>query len=554
MNYIRYFLYGALVVVCLMLWNAWQQDHQGTTQTKPVIAASQQTIPTQTQLPTIKAIKKTSISKKIIKAKTDVLDVEIDTLGGNIVKASLPKYPKELKSKDEFLLLNYNPNTLYTSQSGLLSLGQKQHKPLRYRVARNNYVLGKDQKQLIVTLNATNPQGIRITKTYTFIPGKYNVLVNLKATNNTRRVWNGSYYAQFIRTDAPPSKKGTFRMRSFFGVAISSKDSPYQKNYFKKLGEKPIDQTIKGGWLAMVQHYFIGAWIPDKNFVYHYYSNVNDDGTYTAGLVGPAVAINPGTSVDFKASFYAGPKIAKRLNALAPFLAKTVDYGFLWFIAILLFKVMKLFYDILGNWGWAIIAVTILIKLIFYKLSSSSYRSMAAMRKLQPKLARLKEQYAGNKQAYSKAMMELYRKEKVNPLGGCLPILIQIPVFFALYWVLLESVELRHAPFIFWIHDLSVKDPYYVLPILMGISMYVQQKLSPMSPDPTQAKMMMFLPLVMTVFFLQFPAGLVLYWLVNNVVSVLQQWYIMRKYERGGFKHHSDKKKKKPWWMIIPRR
>jgi YidC/Oxa1 family membrane protein insertase len=556
MNYIRYFLYGALVVVCLMLWNAWQQERQVVTKTKPVTAVSQQIPSIQPQLPTTRlTVKKPQlISKKLITVKTDVLDVEIDTLGGNIVRASLPKYPKELKSKDEFLLLNYDPQTLYTSQSGLLSLGQKTHKPLRYSAAQKNYVLAKDQKQLVVTLNATNPQGIKITKSYIFKPGKYNVAVNIKATNNTRKAWNGSYYAQFIRTDMPTTKKGTFRMRSFFGIAISSKDDPYQKIHFKKLSEKPIDQTIKGGWLAMVQHYFIGAWVPDKNFVYHYYSNVNADGTCTAGLVGPAVAINPGSSADFNANFYAGPKIAKRLNALAPFLAKTVDYGFLWFIAILLFKVMKIFYDILGNWGWAIIAVTILIKLIFYKLSSSSYRSMAAMRKLQPKLARLKEQYADNKQAYSKAMMELYRKEKVNPLGGCLPILIQIPVFFALYWVLLESVELRHAPFIFWIHDLSVKDPYYVLPILMGISMYVQQKLSPMSPDPTQAKVMMFLPLVMTVFFLNFPAGLVLYWLVNNVVSVLQQWYIMRKYERGGFKHLTEKKKKKPWWMILPGR
>ncbi|MGD9152686.1 MAG: membrane protein insertase YidC [Gammaproteobacteria bacterium] len=558
MNYIRYFLYGALLVAALLLWNAWQQEHQTvvTKSTTPAVqqpqqipaAPTQQTQQTQQmRIPAQVASKKTpTINKsRIINVKTDVLDVDIDTLGGNIIKASLLKYPKELKSKEPFLLLNYNPDTLYTSQSGLLVSGQKTPQPLSYKTSQKSFVLAEGQKQLVVTLQAVNQEGIKITKSYIFKLNKYNVDFKIKAANNTNKIWNGSYYMQFTRTATPPTKKGTFSLRSFFGIAISSKDDPYQKFYFKKLDKKPIDQEIKGGWLAMVQHYFIGAWIPDSQTTYHYYSSVNNDGTYTAGIVSSMLAINPGKSVDINANFYAGPKIAKRLGVIAPFLAKTVDYGFLWFIAILLFKVMKFFYQIIGNWGWSIIAVTILIKLVFYKLSASSYKSMAGMRKLQPKLARLKEQYAGNKQALSKATMELYRKEKINPLGGCLPILIQIPVFFALYWVLLESVELRQAPFIFWIHDLSVKDPYYVLPILMGISMYIQQKLTPMSPDPTQAKMMMFLPVIMTVFFLNFPAGLVLYWLVNNVVSVAQQWYIMRKFEHGGYKHHHEKK---PWW------
>lgn len=555
MNYIRYFLYGALLVVALLLWNAWQQEHQtvAAEPTTTVVQQAQQipSVPTQqtqqAQVPAQVASKKApTINKnRIINVKTDVLDVDIDTLGGNIVKASLLKYPQELKSKEPFLLLNYNPDTLYTSQSGLLVSGQKTPQLLSYRTSQNSFVLSGEQKQLVVTLQAVNKEGIKITKSYIFKPDKYNVDFKIKASNDTSKVWNGSYYMQLTRNAIQPSKKGTFTMRSFFGIAISSKSDPYQKFNFSNLGKKPIDQDIKGGWLAMVQHYFIGAWIPDPQNIYHYYSSVNNDGTCTVGIVSSMLAIDPGKSVDINANFYVGPKIAKKLDAIAPFLAKTVDYGFLWVIAIILFKVMQFFYQILGNWGWSIIAVTIFIKLVFYKLSASSYKSMAGMRKLQPKLARLKEQYADNKQAMSRATMELYRKEKINPLGGCLPILIQIPVFLALYWVLIESVELRQAPFIFWIHDLSVKDPYYILPILMGISMYIQQKLTPMSPDPTQAKMMMFLPVVMTVFFLNFPAGLVLYWFVNNVVSVAQQWYIMHKFEQGGYKHHHEKK---PWW------
>jgi YidC/Oxa1 family membrane protein insertase len=543
----------------------WQQEHlvaekSITNQVAASAENSQQAkvIPSATQQNTqgISLDKQKVPASRIIKIKTDVLDVDIDTLGGNIIGVSLLKYPVEFKSNQPFLLLNNNSDTLYISQNGIISSKNGSQKLLQFNTKQNNFVLGEKQKQLPVQLNAVTSDGIKVTKTYIFTQNKYNIKVNYEITNNSGKLWNGNYYMQLTRVSTPPAKKSTFSLRSFYGASVSSARDPYQKFHFKDLAKKPINEDIKNGWLAMVQHYFIGAWIPDAMVTYNYYSKINNDGTTTVGAISPEIIVKPGATTNISSSFYVGPKIAKRLDAISPYLAKTVDYGFLWFIAIILFKVMKFFYDIVGNWGWSIVLVTILIKLIFYQLSASSYKSMAGMRKLQPKMARLKEQYGDNKQAYSKAVMELYKKEKINPLGGCLPIIIQLPVFFALYWVLLESVELRQAPFIFWIHDLSVKDPYYVLPILMGISMYIQQKLSPSSPDPTQAKVMMFLPVIMTVFFLNFPAGLVLYWLVNNVISVIQQWYIIRKFEHGGYKkkYKNNKDKNKPWWKIFPQR
>jgi len=305
-----------------------------------------------------------------------------------------------------------------------------------------------------------------------------------------------------------------------------------------------VSRAVKGGWLAFQQRYFLGAWVPNQHQAQHYYSRVNGD-IYTLGFVGPQLKVASGDQLRTRTTLYAGPEMADRLAVVAPHLDLTVDYGWLWALSVSIFWIMKHIYNFFGNWGIAIILVTLLIKLIFYKLSEKSYRSMAKMRKLSPQLQTLKERYGDDRQRMSQATMELYRREKVNPLGGCLPMLIQIPFFFALYYVLIESVELRQAPFMLWIQDLSAKDPYYILPLLMGASMYFQQKLNPAPPDPIQARMMNLMPVMFTALFLTFPSGLVLYWLTNNCLSILQQWYIMRRVDMAEVQQKISSFKKK---------
>jgi YidC/Oxa1 family membrane protein insertase len=338
-----------------------------------------------------------------------------------------------------------------------------------------------------------------------------------------------------MRTNSPPptQQSGFMNLATYFGAAISSPEKRFQKISFKDMQNNKLNQTITGGWAAMIQHYFVSAWVPDKTYAMQYFTNITHDNLYTVGMISPKINVNPNESIHIPAKFYAGPAIANDLEAAAPGLKLTIDYGWFWFISDLIFWMMQHIYDVIGNWGWAIVIVTIIIKLAFYKLSAKSYRSMSAMKKLQPKLNSLKERFADDKQKFTQATLELYKKEKVNPMSGCLPILIQIPVFIGLYWVLIESVQFRQAPWILWIHDLSVKDPYYVLPVLMGLSMFLQQRLNPPPPDPMQAKVMMFMPVIFTVLFINFPAGLMLYWFVNNTLSFLQQWFIMRSMEKA---------------------
>lgn len=558
MKMIRLTLYAALVVVAMLLWNAWQKERAQIVNTQQQTSQSEITNNQDTNNQTSESpysfhehinhqVNKISNQKvyqtpsdRIIHIKTDVFDIFIDKLGGDIVKADLLKYNKSLNDKTPVELINQDQDEYYVAQSGLVLPNQNiDHQPLLFQSAQTQYQLNKGDNNLIVKLTAQGQKGLEVTKTFTFKPDTYAIQVSYNLHNISDQPWIGSDFMQFTRLTTPSSSDGIMGFHSFFGVAVSSPDYPYQKYSFKKLSEERVTQVVQGGWIAMVQHYFLGAWIPSSNIKYRYYSKVSANGLATVGVIGPKLEIQPGKTLSISSMLYSGPKIEQRLDELSPKLWLTVDFGWLWFFSLIIFKILKWINEFVGNWGWSIIILTILIKLAFYHLSSTSYKSMAAMRKLQPKIAKLKEQYGDNKQGLSKAMMELYKKEKINPLGGCLPILIQIPVFIALYYVLLESVELRQAPFIFWIHDLSAKDPYYILPILMGISMYLQQKLSPAPPDATQAKMMMFLPVIMTVFFLNFPSGLVLYWLVNNIVSVLQQWYITKRFESGAY----DKKK-----------
>lgn len=546
MEKIKYGLYAILFIILISLWNAWQVDHPPQTITNQTITntnnqyADNKSSAVENNMAETNVIGQKPLEIKtndLIHVSTNVMNIEISPVGGNIISATLEKYSKKLHGKEKVTLLNPNLETLYIAQSGLIK--DDAPMPLQqdtlYKTKQSNYSLSADQKELNVVLTAKTKEGLSVEKTYTFKTDNYEIPVSYTIKNESNKEWQGNYFMQITRANKAPVEEG-FGVHSFFGFSIFSPENRYQQYTFSKLQKTSIDQDAKGGWLASDQHYFLGAWIPEQDQIYRYYSRVTPEGYVSAGMVSTKVNLDPGASIQFKSNLYVGPKIEETLNNIAPYLSHTIDFGLLWFISILLFKALKFIDQFVGNWGWSIIILTILIKAVFYHLSASSYKSMAAMRKLQPKMAQLKERFKNDKQGMSKGMMELYKKEKVNPLGGCLPIVIQIPVFIALYWVLLESVELRQAPWILWIHDLSTKDPYFILPILMGVSMYIQQKLSPQPPDPAQAKMMMFLPVVMTALFLFFPAGLVLYWVVNNILSVSQQYYITKKYESGGFR------------------
>lgn len=530
MELARVFLLGALFLIAFMLWNAWQNEYPNTQALKtptPVaekkVSAAMKRLP-DAQMPIDEGHK--NHEKRFIYVKTDVLDVLIDTQGGNIVQANLLNYPEQANDSNSqpFQLLSKNPNSYYVAQSGI---GGADKQAFQYQSSQINYNLEADQPELDVNLRCTSCGNVVIQKQFVFKRSEYLVPINYQIDNHSNTVWKGQLYTQFQQKKRV-QPHSLFNISSYVGGAISTQEKPYQKVSFDKMGEG-ISMVTEKGWVAMLQHYFISAWVPPTG-LYHFYSYGKAD-IYTLGMLGNPFQIEPGAQYFSQVKLYLGPENMDRLKAVAPHLNLTVDYGILWFISMALFWLLKHIHQIVGNWGWSIVIVTVLIKLAFYHLSAKSYRSMAAMRLLQPRLNALKERYADDRQKLTQATMALYKAEKVNPLGGCLPILVQIPVFIALYWMLLESVELRQAPFILWIHDLSTKDPYYILPILMGITMFVQQRLNPPPPDPTQAKVMQFLPILFTALFLNFPSGLVLYWVVNNTLSIVQQWFIMRRME-----------------------
>ena len=525
-----------LALIAVTLWQAWQKDYPPAAvkqaQQQQVQKSKDYTPPTFNQKApvanqsVVKQGKQAQLGGRLVEVKTNVLDLKFSTAGGNLVSAKLLKYPVSVKKKDTPIeLFNTNSNTYYVSQSGLTNTGSRSNKPIQY----SNATVTRTDQAVNVTFKGRAVNGLTVTKTVSVPLDRYAIAVNYNVKNTTGKVWHGSIFTQLVRHKVE-SGSSFFAARAYTGAAISSSDKRYEKITFKDMNKNNLSRNILGGWVAMQQHYFLSAWVPNPNATYHYYSHVADD-VYTIGMASPSMQLAKGKSDNYSAKLYVGPEIAKNLKPLANGLDLTIDYGWLWWLSTPIFKVMEFLHHYLGNWGWTIVIVTLLIKLLFYKLSDKSYRSMAKMREVQPRMAALKERYGGDKQALSKATMEFYRKEKVNPMGGCLPMLIQIPVFFALYYVLIESVQLRQAPFIFWIQDLSVRDPYYVLPVLMGLSMLLQQKISPPPPDPTQAKVMMLLPLVFTVLFATFPAGLVLYWFVNNMASVTQQWYVMKTYD-----------------------
>lgn len=473
--------------------------------------------------------------ERLVKVTTPTLIVWIDRLGGDLVRAQLPKYPVSRDRPDiPFLLLNQGQNRTYVAQSGLIGrdgVDKGTGRPL-YAAPKSEYSL-TTEGTLTVPLTATI-DGLQVTKLFEFKHDDYLVDVRYELVNGRNSAIQTALFAQIKRdaSDPPGSDGMALGPQPYVGAALTTPDSRYEKIDFDDIDDDgEYRQTVDGGWVAFLQHYFLTAWIPPQDQANRFFGQKSGNGIYSFGFVTPATELAPGASTTLSAQFYAGPKDQERLEQIAPNLNLTVDYGFLWWLAVPLFKLLKWFFALSGNWGVAIILLTLVVKLVLYPLSAKAYRSMANMRRVAPQMKRLQERHASDKQKLSQEMMKLYQKEGVNPLGGCLPMLLPMPIFLALYWVLYESVELRQAPFLLWINDLSVMDPLFVLPLLMGATMYLQQLLSPMVGDPMQQKVMKLMPVMFTALFLFFPAGLVLYWLVNNALSITQQWYVMRQFD-----------------------
>ncbi|HEU4708379.1 MAG TPA: membrane protein insertase YidC [Methylophilaceae bacterium] len=516
----------------LMLWESWQRERlpepQQVAASQPRDASVPQAVTSQAgaqnELPAETGFKLES--DKRVKVETDLFKAEIDTMGGDLRRLELKKHRAANTTKQDFVLMEDQPGAMvYVAQSGLIGNNLPNHKKL-FTASADSYQLKQGQDWVEVRLSWTGQDGVQVDKVYTFHRGSYVIDLAYQIRNNSNQALHPSVYYQIVHDSE--SQQGPRMMPTFTGGAYFTQESKYTKIPFKTMAKENLLRDTRDGWIGLVQHYFVSAWIPKEGLPRVFYTRKLSDNIYSIGTKSALGSIAPGTNYNIEARLYAGPQTQKILKATAPGLEYTVDYGWLTIIATPLFWILSSIEKLVHNWGVAIILLTVLIKLAFYPLSATSYRSMAHMRELAPRLQRMKEQYGDDRQKFQQAMIELYRKEKINPMGGCLPIVVQIPVFIALYWVLLGSIELRHAPFMLWINDLSAPDPYYVLPILMGITMIVQTRLNPTPPDPVQAKVMMIMPVVFSVFFFFFPAGLVLYWLVNNILSISQQWYVNR--------------------------
>ncbi|MEZ5558542.1 MAG: membrane protein insertase YidC [Pseudomonadales bacterium] len=471
-------------------------------------------------------------AERLVRVSTPTLRVWIDLLGGDIVRVQLPKYPQSLDTPDvPYLLLDNGRDRTYIAQSGLIGsagIDSGGSRPLFHAPSAELDVAPGERLELVLH---SERNGMALRKIYSFDADDYLIGLRYELDNEGSEAVNAGLFAQIKRDGkAPPGESAaSVGPKPYLGAAITTQENRYQKIKLDDLDDAPFRETVEGGWIAFLQHYFLSAWIGNPEDSNRYYGQSRSDGTYIVGYTSPSQTIAPGATGVWESRFYAGPKDQKQLEQIAPNLNLTVDYGFLWWIAVPLFYILDWLHGFVGNWGVAIILLTLGVKLVLYPLSAASYRSMANMRRVAPQMKRLQERYADDRQKLSQEMMNLYKKEGVNPLGGCLPMLLPMPIFIALYWVLFESVELRHAPFMLWIHDLAAMDPYFVLPLAMGGSMYLQQLLSPQVGDPMQVRMMKLMPIVFTALFLFFPAGLVLYWLVNSLLSIAQQWYVMRQ-------------------------
>lgn len=567
MEQYRFFLVIALVFVVYLMFEQWQQDYgpkpppqpqatgslPGTdsppaaTNTSNVdtdIPAPESTKVVDSQSQEVPVAQVQQTNGKTISIKTDVLELKLNTVGGELQQALLLKYPVSVDSPAQpYDLMDNSAKRYFTAHSGFQYQGSQINgqqlaagTQTVYQTDATEYVLQDGKETLEVNLRWRSPTGVEFIKQYIFKRNSYDIKVNHIVNNASQKDWQGRIFLMLKRTP-PQEKTGAAMLPTYAGPVYYSPEHKYKKVTFDDIDDaklvgnqkNAINESFAGGWFAFIEHYFMGAWLPPKDEVYQYYTQKKSNGRYIIAAVSQGASLKPNETLSTSTSLYVGPKIEKVLEPLATGLELSIDFGWLTILAKPLFWILDIIHGIIGNWGWAIIFLTILIKLAFYKLSEASYKSMANMRRVAPRMKQINERYADDRQKKSQALMELYKKEKINPLGGCLPILIQIPVFIALYYVLLESVELRQAEWILWITDLSIKDPYFVLPIIMGASMIIQQKLNPAPLDPMQAKIMMILPIVFTFLFLFFPSGLVLYWVVNNLLSILQQWYITKK-------------------------
>ncbi|WP_372880399.1 membrane protein insertase YidC [Psychromonas sp.] len=543
----RNLLLLALLFVSFLLFQAWVEEKNPevapqvqTEQTNPSVPASVASadlsdgVPNSSPSGTNEAPNQLPATKSIT-LENDQLRLAISLVGGDIISADLLQHDDELDSGNPFRLLDSGDGFTYIAQSGLIGQGpdaNKNGRPL-YTASSTETVLAGGENAVSTALRFVDGDGNVFTKTFTLKRGDYVVNVAYKIENKTANPINVQMYGQLRESISESS--GSMVMPVYRGGAFSSGDTRYQKYSFDDMKDASLNKSTEGGWVAMLQHYFVSAWIPaptDNNVLY---SNIIQNKDAAIGFKAPLKTVAPQSAAELEANLWIGPKIQKDMAVVAEHLDLTVDYGWLWFIAQPLFKLLLFFQGIVGNWGIAIILITFTVKGALYPLTKAQYTSMAKMRLLQPKIQALRERFGDDRQKTSQAMMELYKKEKVNPLGGCFPILLQMPIFIALYWSLMESVELRHAPFMLWIQDLSVQDPYYIMPILMGVSMFFIQKMSPTTvQDPMQQKVMQFMPVIFTFFFLWFPAGLVLYWLMSNIVTLIQQTMIYRSFESKG--------------------
>ena len=546
MDFQRIILIAGVAIISYLMVLQWNQDY-GTQAIAPqqvtsVSAYDVDTIITDFAVATqpgnnsdiVVAQAENAAAGSLIEVSTDTLKVVIDTQGGDIIQASLVDYLAEMEHSDvPFTLLEQNQQRTYVAQSGLIGVNgtDLRSRPI-FNATQPTYQLQEGQQSLEVVLSLTDDTGALINKIYTFSRGSHLVNLTYAVDNRGTQPWSANLFGQLKRDrSADPTAAGGMGMSAYLGAAFSFPDEKYYRYDFDDMDDENLKRTELGGWVGMLQHYFVTAWVPNPQLRNSYSTRVNNN-NYIAGFVSPALELRAGESGTTSADFYAGPKIQADLEAISENLDLVVDYGWLWWISQPLFWLLNTMYGFVGNWGVAIMLTTLCVKAFFFYPSAISYRSMAKMRALAPEIAKLKEKFGDDRAKMSQGMMELYKREKANPLSGCFPIIIQMPVFIGLYWMLMETVELRHAPFMLWIHDLSVQDPYFVLPLLMGATMFVQQTLNPTPPDPMQAKIMKMLPIVFTVFFLWFPAALVLYWVTNNILSITQQYVITKRIEK----------------------
>lgn len=566
---LRPMLLMGLIVLSYLMWVEWQKDYSSqpataTTSINPTFSTSAVPDPQDNSLPSTGDLPEPgagdnavdqgytqkkdlapdtgqqatmSGSRALVIVTTDVLEVAIELTGGTLVSAKLLDYPQQLEVPEiKIDLLSDGGADLFIAQSGLLSRAAAPNHTSTYQSDSVRYRLDQNADEIRVPLTWVDDSGIHVTKTFIFKRGRYDITVRHTLINDSDQTWSGSRYDQLQRSVPPDRDDGGFTnpgRYSFFGMGFYSPEEKFEKIDFDDVADEPFNSSFDGGWLSMVQHYFFAAWIPPAEQINSYSTHVyspNGLPRYIARAVSPSVNVSPGTYHEFESRLYLGPKLQDQLEEVAAGLDYTVNYGIFTVFSKPLYWLLSNIHALVNNWGWAILLLTVLIKMAFFKLTEAQYRSMARMRKLQPRIEQLKERYGDDRQRMSQAMMEMYKTEKVNPLGGCLPILVQIPVFIALYWVLLESVELRQAPFILWIDNLTARDPYFILPVLNAAFMMMTQRLTPTAGmDPMQRKIMQFMPIGFSFMFAFFPAGLVLYWATNAGLSLAQQWYITRK-------------------------